>query len=481
MLGQYRVEAPVGAGGMGAVYRAYDTTLRRRVAIKLLTGTTPDDPGHRAVLREARAASRLNHPNICAIHEVGEADGQPFIVMEFVDGRSLSALVPPDGLPVQTVLQLGAQIAGAVAHAHGQGIVHRDLKPANVAVTADGRVKILDFGVAARLSRAEAADETVEATRTADSVIAGTPAYMAPEAIRGEPPRESADIWAIGVLLFEMTTGRRPFTGDSVAEVVSAIVRDPVTLPHAIPGGLRRLILRCLQKDPAQRYASAAEVRAALDTMAETLEQDAGGVTVPPADPRRRAVAMVLPGQRPQDSFRRIPVFGGPSTEIAPWTWEIHFAAAVHPVDGRVAYVLREPDQPWRTLVLDSERGTEADVERVLADPGWSADGRVLLGAWQNQTYSCDAETLGSCAVTTAGSRPYLPGDGSRLYFFRAGPSPLHPEIWVRELASGAERLLRTVGRFRGIDIHFHVSDDGAIVWAPFQEGRHELWMAELR
>jgi Tol biopolymer transport system component len=184
--------------------------------------------------------------------------------------------------------------------------------------------------------------------------------------------------------------------------------------------------------------------------------------------------------QRPENSFRRIPLLGGPSVQVAPWTWEVHFGAAVHPRDGRVAYVHRGRSPPV-SLVLDPATGAEVEIPQVLFDLSWSADGQSLLGAWQNRIYRCDAATWQRCTPITTGSRPCFPADGARLFFVRPGPSPLHREIWVRDMASGAERPLRTIGPLRAIDIHFHVSSRGDLVWAPIQEGRHELWMAELQ
>jgi serine/threonine protein kinase len=401
MLSRYRLEAPVGAGGMGVVYRAYDTTLLRPVALKLLSDDVANDPSRRAVLREARAASRLNHPNICAIHEVGEADGLPFIVMEFVEGRVLTALIPADGLPIQTVLQLGIQIAGAIAHAHGQGIIHRDLKPGNVAVTPDGRVKILDFGVAARLPRPTQPDETGEATRTTDAAFAGTTAYMAPEALRGEPPRESADIWALGILLYEMATGHRPFRGDSASELVSAITRDPVTPPRAIHGGLRRIILRCLVKDPAQRYASAAEVRSALETITESLEQEAEEKPLAPPlrSPERSSylwaagavmlvtVALALwwgTGRRSEvgpSNFRLLSTFPG-----------AHRSATLSPDGGMVAFVDVSQDAPqvWVKNLAEGDpiQITSGDV--AAQRPRWSpTSDRIVFGRRGGGIWEC--------------------------------------------------------------------------------------------
>ena len=214
VLGHYRLDAPLGAGGMGTVYRAYDTRLERVVAIKLLipsAGASESD----SVLREARLASALNHPHICAVYEVGEAGGQAFIVMEHVEGQPLSSLIAPRGLPSDDVVRYGAQVADAIAHAHDRGVVHCDLKPQNIIITGDGRAKVLDFGIARRLSAAAVNATTAASATTLTPAIAGTLPYMAPEVLRGQRPDARSDIWSLGVVLHEMASGGRPFTANS--------------------------------------------------------------------------------------------------------------------------------------------------------------------------------------------------------------------------------------------------------------------------
>lgn len=248
---------------MGEVHRAYDTLLHRTVAIKLLHDSTAAESRGR-LLREARAASSLTHPHICTIHSVEQADGHTFIVMEHVPGRPLSAL-DATGLSADQVRRIGAQIADAIGHAHSQGVVHRDLKSANVMITPEGQVKVLDFGIAARMPSEELASLT-RTSLTDHGALAGTLAYMAPERFRGEAADACADIWALGVILYELAAGRLPFAGGTPFEVSSAVLEKPVPpLPTSVPSGLSRVIGRCLAKDPAERYQSAVEVRAALD------------------------------------------------------------------------------------------------------------------------------------------------------------------------------------------------------------------------
>ena len=278
-LGPYEIVAFIGAGGMGEVWRARDTRLEREVALKVLPAKTVADPTARArLLREARLASQLNHPNVCTIHEVGETDGRAYIAMELVEGRSLASMLAGGGLPAEQVLKLGLQLADALAHAHERGVVHRDLKSGNVNVTLEGRVKVLDFGLARRLASEGAAVATTltQASLTEAGAIVGTLAYMAPEQLRGEGADARSDVWALGVVLYEMAAGRRPFLGDTGYQLSSAILsQPPAPLPAAVPAPLAAAIGRCLAKAPAQRYQRGGEVRAALEAVAS-------GETPPP-------------------------------------------------------------------------------------------------------------------------------------------------------------------------------------------------------
>jgi tetratricopeptide (TPR) repeat protein/predicted Ser/Thr protein kinase len=266
-LGTYTIQRRTAAGGLGIVYHAFDTALQREVAIKTLAWSTPD--ARETLLREARAASALNHPHICTIYEVGEHDGIPFIAMEYLDGRPLRDVIPSDGLPSELVVRYGIQVAEAVEHAHRRGIIHRDLKSANVMVSAESQAKVLDFGLASRIPSADM--ETLTRSRVAESTggaLAGTLAYLAPELLRGNAADKRSDIWALGVLLYEMAAGQLPFRGATPFEVAAAIVDGaPAPLPAKLPVGLRAVIRRCLARNPAERYQHGGEVRVALETL----------------------------------------------------------------------------------------------------------------------------------------------------------------------------------------------------------------------
>src|SRR5687768_13078964 len=253
-LGPYEVLAPVGAGGMGEVYRAKDSRLGRDVAIKVLPAAFSADPERLTRFeQEARAAAALNHPNILAVHDVGQHDGSPYIVSELLEGETLRERLSAGALLVRKAVEYAVQIACALAAAHAKGIVHRDLKPENIFVTADGRVKILDFGLA-KLTQPEAALSGLSAVPTTPphtqaGVLLGTVGYMAPEQVRGLAADHRADIFAFGAVLYEMLSGERAFRGDTAADSMTAILKDdPPDLPVAerrIPPALDRIVNRC--------------------------------------------------------------------------------------------------------------------------------------------------------------------------------------------------------------------------------------------
>jgi eukaryotic-like serine/threonine-protein kinase len=268
-IGRYEVGRLIGAGGMGEVYAARDVELGRDVALKI--GSDTDLEAQARLRREAQHASQLNHPHICTIHEVGAFDGQPYIIMEYVEGERLSDIIPRDGLDIERLLRFGVQIADGLAHAHLHGVTHRDLKSDNVIITPDGRAKILDFGLAQR--RAPQHLKELSESRAmfpvdaAEKMVAGTLSSMAPELLRGERADERSDIWALGVLLYQMALGARPFSGATGFELSGAILHQPPPpLPDRIPSGLQTIIRRCLAKDPRERYQQADDVRSALGT-----------------------------------------------------------------------------------------------------------------------------------------------------------------------------------------------------------------------
>ncbi len=275
LISHYRILDSIGSGGSGVVYRAEDTTLHRTVALKFLAEPTPKAWKASERLRhEARTASALNHPNICTIYEVGEEAGETFIAMEYVEGRTLTEVIRQGRLPMDTVLRFARQLSSALAHAHDRGVLHGDLKPLNIIVTPQGDAKILDFGLARRNDPAEFDRKTLETVSGATRVgLGGTLPYMAPEQIEGSDASARTDIWSLGVVMYEMATGKRPFHGDTLYSLCNSILRDtPAPLPPEFPAGLTMVISRCLEKEPARRYQRASETRAALETLAPQEE-----------------------------------------------------------------------------------------------------------------------------------------------------------------------------------------------------------------
>ena len=267
-LGHYEILAPLGAGGMGEVYRAHDTLLRRTVALKVLRANVGGET-RGLLLREARAASALSHPHICTIHSVEEAEGVSFIVMEHLSGHNLQELTKR-ALPADQVRRYGIQIARALANAHEHRVIHRDLKSANIIITEQGDAKVLDFGIAQAVDTERAGDNSTYAD---PGTTAGTIAYMAPERLNGAPADARSDIWSLGVVLYEMAAGSLPFKGDTLFALSAAILDRPIASPTpALPPTLTRVIERCLEKDPARRYQAAGEVAASLET-ADPIEK----------------------------------------------------------------------------------------------------------------------------------------------------------------------------------------------------------------
>ena len=302
-LGPYAIQAQIGAGGMGEVYRARDTRLGRDVAIKVLPESFASDADRlRRFEQEARAVAALNHPNILAVHDIGTQDGNPYIVTELLEGRTLRDQLNDGALPVRKALDYATQISEGLAAAHGRGIVHRDLKPENIFCSKDGRVKILDFGLAkqavspAAHSGATMSGETIPA-QTEPGLVMGTVGYMSPEQVRGAVADHRSDLFSLGVILYEMLSGQRAFKRDTNAETMTAILKEePPELTGtnpAIAPGLERIVHRCLEKEPSQRFQSASDLGFAIEALSDTTKS----VAVPEAAPRNapwRMVAMAV-------------------------------------------------------------------------------------------------------------------------------------------------------------------------------------------
>jgi Tol biopolymer transport system component len=423
-LSHYRITAALGAGGMGEVYRATDTTLGRDVAIKVLPPEVAQDPERLARFqREAHLLASLNHPNIAAIYGLESADGKPFLALELALGEDLKERLARGAIPLDEGLEIARQIAEALEEAHGKGIVHRDLKPANVKLTPDGKVKVLDFGLAkawageaaegSSPSAALSQSPTLAHTGTVAGVILGTAAYMSPEQARGRRVDKRADVWSFGVLLWEMLTGQALFGGDTVTDVIAAVVTkepDLAALPKATPPAVRRLVARCLRKDPRTRLpdigAARLELQEALagttaegDTAAGEVEE----VRRREGQRRRRerwawvAVAVAASGLAAALAFLRLTEVAEPRPAArfsvdAPEGWQLatDFGWPVPSRDGRQVVFRAVPEvggpamlwiRPLESLTPRPLAGTEGATTAI---PVWSPDDR-FIGFFANQ------------------------------------------------------------------------------------------------
>jgi eukaryotic-like serine/threonine-protein kinase len=304
-LGPYEILGQIGAGGMGEVYRAKDSRLAREVAIKVLPASLSNDADRlRRFEQEAKAAGLLNHPNITAVYDIGSHDGAPYVVSELLEGETLRAALAGGKLSLRRAIDYALQMAHGLAAAHEKGIVHRDLKPENLFVTKDGRLKILDFGLA-KLTHAEESkgQQTALPTATAGTepgVVMGTLGYMAPEQVRGRPADVRSDIFSFGAILYEMLSGRRAFQGDSAADTMSAILReDPPELSvtnQSLPPGLERIVRHCLEKNPEQRFHSAHDLAFDLESLSAVSTPGAPSRVAATAAPKRKLSVAIVAG-----------------------------------------------------------------------------------------------------------------------------------------------------------------------------------------
>ena len=277
-LGPYEIQSSIGAGGMGEVYRAHDSRLERTVAVKVLpTSFSADRDRLQRFAQEARAAAALNHPGILSIFDIGDdQQGAPYVVSELLEGETLRDRLRSGPLSSRKTIEYALQVARGLAAAHERGIVHRDLKPENLFLTNDGRVKILDFGLA-KLTRPEATPDSADAPTmqpgTEPGLIMGTVGYMSPEQVRGKPADARSDIFAFGAILYEMISGKRAFHGETPADTMSAILKEEVPelseTARNVPPGLERIVRHCLEKNPAQRFHSASDIAFDLEALTE--------------------------------------------------------------------------------------------------------------------------------------------------------------------------------------------------------------------
>ena len=434
-LGPYEVLSAIGAGGMGEVYKARDTKLDRDVALKILPDAFVNDPERLARFqREAKVLASLNHPNIAQIHGLEESGDSPALVLEYVPGPTLQDRIAKGPIPLDEALPIARQIAEALEAAHEQGIIHRDLKPANVKVKDDGTVKVLDFGLAKalqpELSDLDAANSptmTMTAAATKMGVIMGTAAYMSPEQAKGRQVDKRADIWAFGVVLFEMLTGRQAFGGTDISETLAAVLKtdlDLDALPADTPRGIRRVISRCMQKDRTQRSRDIGDVKLDLaEALAAPVEE-----TVETA-----AIAQPAIWQRP------VPAVGAALLLVA--------------LGGLAVWTLTSPSQPQPRVTrfrIPFEAGALPGVSGPLL--ALSPDGTTLVYAARNeggtlQLFRSRMDQLDGepMADTEGASNPFFSPDGTWVGFRGDGTT-----IKKVALAGGPVVTIHETSGFRG-------------------------------
>ncbi len=407
MLRHYRADQKIGEGGMGVVYKGWDTHLDRPVAIKVLSADAVSNPDRkRRFIQEAKSASALNHPNIITVYDVDSVDGVDFIVMEFVDGDTLDRHIGRTGLKFNVALRYAAQIAGALTRAHGSNIVHRDLKPANVMVDRHGLVKVLDFGLA-KLTEPRAPTEQestlTDGGGTAEGTVIGTAAYMSPEQAEGKPVDARSDIFSFGTLLYETLTGAKPFRGETRMSTISAILTrtpDPVSSKApGLPAEIERIVMRCLRKDPARRFQAMEEVKLALDELREQSDSGQLPASVP-------AVPAAAPA--PNSRWRYTAIAAGLAAVSGAAAWVFH-----HRTSGPA------PAAPLSFTRVTADSG-------LTTDPALSPDGKLLayasdratgedLDIWVQHLGSGDPVRLTNWPASE--SEPDFSPDGARLAF----------------------------------------------------------------
>jgi eukaryotic-like serine/threonine-protein kinase len=441
-LGPYEIVSPLGAGGMGEVYRARDTRLGRDVALKILPDSfaREGDRLHRFE-QEARAVAALNHPNILAIHDIGQHEGSPFLVSELLEGATLREALDAGALPQRKTIEYGVQIAHGLAAAHEKGIVHRDLKPENVFVTKDGRIKILDFGLAKLAQKAGAGsdEKTLTSSHTVAGVVMGTASYMAPEQVRGEAVDARTDIFSFGALLYEMLSGVRAFRRDTTAETMTAVLKDdPPDLTSSssasgrpVSPALERIVRRCLEKSPEQRFQSARDLSFALSAFSGTEASAIGRAAAAPVAPRRTRVLLWLSAALALAA-------------VAAGTWWI--ARRPQPAT-RMQFALAVPD------------------EMSISHMALSRDGAMLVFVAPEESSALPmlfVQRIGSSSVaalpgTQGASYPFWSPDASQVGFFANG------KLQKIAVSGGTPQVLATTTSARGGSW----GSKGVIIYSP--------------
>ena len=495
MLGPYRIETKIGQGGMGVVYRAWDTRLDRRIALKVLRPEQVNNPARRqSLVREARAASSLIHPNIVTVHDIGSDRNIDFIAMEHVEGRPLNELIPPSGLAPKQVVAYGIQIAGALAGAHAAGVVHRDLKPGNIMITREGVVKLLDFGLARKTRLGEVGSGTV----TLQGEIAGTPQYMSPEQIRGEPVDHRSDVFAFGAVLYRMLTARDLFDRGSAMDSISAILNaDAAELCEAgaaICQPLQSIILHCVEKAPAERFQSAQDVGYALEASAGQLAP--ASAAAGDAGPARRygpwiaavasslALGLALAYFYFEARRTRQSVDGRVFAQLTDGAGAELFPS-ISPDARSVAYASKATGN-WDVYVqqVGSTEAVNLTKDSAADDtqPAFSPDGRSIAFRSERDgggIFAMRADGAGVRRIADSGYNPAWSPDRREIAY--GEESITRPEdrsgrvsqLWAVEVSNGRKRLL---SKEDGVQPQWSPSGAYIAYWAIDRDGDRDLW-----
>ena len=494
-VGPYEIVGTLGAGGMGVVYRARDVRLERDVALKFLHAADGDGGSPSRLMREARAASALNHPHICAVYDVGEANGNSYIAMEYVEGRSIDAAMPSTGYDAATVIRRALETADALDHAHRRGVIHRDLKSANILCDREGRLKVLDFGLAHRLPEHVVEEVTKSVNSTcAPGVIAGTLPWMAPEVLRGAAADVRSDLWALGILIYELATGKLPFGGNSSFDVASAILKDPAPpLPASIPHALREITAKLLEKDVAARYQSAAEVRAALEVAGRSASTPTGSFspieieTSPPRRGRTRVlvgVVVLATGAaiggwwllRPdRETDLELHDQRLVSTDVRPQA-----SPSLSP-DGRtMAFVAADDkgvNQIWIQTLAQGDGVPITTDSTAASRPRWLNNDEIVFARSREGIWVVGRLGGTPRRILDAGTNPNVSTDGSRLVYERQN------RIWVAAAdGSGARPLQHVPAKYYSIPATPAFSPDAAqvVYFRPEAGPNGDFWVAPV-
>ncbi|HTI36977.1 MAG TPA: protein kinase [Vicinamibacterales bacterium] len=461
-LGHFTITGVLGSGGMGEVFAADDTRLHRRVALKIVRREVADDPVRRArLVREATAVARLNHPHIVTVHSLDEHDGTLFITMELIDGVTLAEALPEGGLPLARVMALAVQLADALGAAHGLGIVHRDLKPSNIMISRDGVLKVLDFGLS-RLAVNPDRHMTTMETLTVDGSLTGTVPYMSPEQIEGEEADARSDLFSMGIVLFELATGQRPFTGKTTLATLTSIVKDSPPDASAInpnvPREFARVIDRCLEKDRARRMQAAVDLRAQLEDLTRLFEARGWSPTLqtPVADRRTQR-------GRSSTRFLRIAAMAAVVVSAAGVAaWSTSRFPRVASADARIIRFVVE-------LPHDSAIVPEFNPHIALSSDGSELAITALPGpVLVRQLAALDSRALPAASSPGFRGAPLFSPDGSSIAFIQgnASYSAVRP-FYVAALAGGAPIKLADYDAFHRGDW----GSDGWIYWTSRYPG----------